>query len=85
MRATVMSVLLYLLSAVVEVHSQTVPYVSFMGTNLTNHSYVNLTIVGRDEDDNEITENFKCSYIALYGIKDDKMSVATTYRGHCRQ
>ena len=50
MRATVMSVLLCLLSALVEVHSQTVPYVSFMGTNLSNHSYVNLTLVGRPED-----------------------------------
>ena len=46
MKATVVSVLLCLLSALVEVHSQTVPYVSFMGTNLTNHSYVNLTLVG---------------------------------------
>ena len=42
-----MSVLLCLLSALVEVHSKTVPYVSFMGTNLTNHSYVDLTLVGR--------------------------------------
>jgi len=41
-----MSVLLCLLSALVEVHSQTVPYISFMGTNLPNHSYVNLTLVG---------------------------------------
>ena len=46
MKATVMSVLLCLLSALVVVHSQTVPYVSFMGENLTNHSYVNLTLVG---------------------------------------
>ena len=46
MKATVMSVLLCLLSALVEVHSQTAPYVSFMGTNLTNHSYVDLTLVG---------------------------------------
>ena len=38
--------LLCLLSALVEVHSQTVPYVSFMGTNLPNHSYVDLTLVG---------------------------------------
>ena len=42
--------LLCLLSALVEVHSQTVPYVSFMGANLTNHSYVDLTLVGRPED-----------------------------------
>ena len=46
MKATVMSVLLCLFSALVEVHSQTVPYVSFMGTNLPNHSYVDLTLVG---------------------------------------
>ena len=38
--------LLCLLSTLVEVHSQTIPYVSFMGTNLTNHSYVDLTLVG---------------------------------------
>jgi len=42
--------LLCLLSALVEVQSQTVPYVSFMGTNLSNHSYVNLTLVGRASD-----------------------------------
>ena len=29
-----------------EVHSQTVPYVSFMGETLPNHSYVDLTLVG---------------------------------------
>ena len=45
MKATVMSVLLCLLSALVEINSQTVPYVSFMGSNLTNHSYVDLTLV----------------------------------------
>ena len=42
--------LLCLLSALVEVHSQTVPYVSFMGTNLPNHSYVDLTVVGSAGD-----------------------------------
>ena len=41
-----MSVLLCLLTALVEVHSQTVPYVSFMGTNLPNHSYMDLNLVG---------------------------------------
>ena len=46
MKATVTSMLLCLLSALVEVHSQTVPYVSFMGTILPNHSYVDLTLVG---------------------------------------
>ena len=33
------------------VHSQTVPYVSFMGVNLSNHSYVDLTLVGEDRSD----------------------------------
>ena len=35
-----------------EVHSQTeYPYVSFMGENLTNNSYVDLTLVGTDASD----------------------------------
>ena len=35
-----------------EVHSQTeYPYVSFMGENLTNHSYVDLTQVGTNNSD----------------------------------
>ena len=39
--------LLSLLWSLVEVHSQTeYPYVSFMGENLANHSYVDLTQVG---------------------------------------
>ena len=40
--------LLSLLWSLVEVHSQTVPYVSFMGENLPNHAYVDLTLVGTD-------------------------------------
>ena len=35
-----------ILSLVAVVHSQTAPYVSFNGTNLLNHSYVDLTAVG---------------------------------------
>ena len=31
-----------------EVHSQTAPYVSFMGETLPNHAYVNLSLVGED-------------------------------------
>ena len=57
MKATMMSVMLCLLSALVEVHSQTVPYVSFMDTNLLNHTYVNLTLVGRPEDG---SDSVKC-------------------------
>ena len=35
-----------------EVHSQpAAPYVSFMGENLPNHSYVDLTLVGEDDAD----------------------------------
>ena len=43
--------LLCLLSALVEVHSQPVPYVNFKGTNLPNHSYVDLTLVGTSDGD----------------------------------
>ena len=49
-RRCVGAVLLCLFSALVEVHSRTVPYVSFMGTNLTNHSYVDLTLVGNAQN-----------------------------------
>ena len=38
--------LLCLLSALVEVHSQTSPYLTFMGNNIPNHSYVDLNTVG---------------------------------------
>ena len=44
--------LLSLLWSLVEVHSQTAaPYVSFMGENLPNHSYVDLTLVGTSNSD----------------------------------
>ena len=48
-----LSVLLVsLLWSLVEVHSQTeYPYVSFLGENLPNHSYVDLTLVGTDASD----------------------------------
>ena len=39
--------LLCLLSALVEVHSQTAPYLTFLGNNIPNHSYVDLTTVDR--------------------------------------
>ena len=45
-----MWIVIYLLWSLVEVHSQTeYPFVSFMGENLPNHSYVNLTLVGEDD------------------------------------
>ena len=40
--------LLCLLWSLVEVYSQTVPYVSFMGETLPNHGYVNFSLVGND-------------------------------------
>ena len=46
--------LLCLLSALVEVHSQTAPYTTFMGNNIPNHSYVNLNTVGETIDNNTV-------------------------------
>ena len=48
MKAT--GLLLVLLWSLVEVHSQTAPYVSFMGETLPNHAFVNLSLVGNDHD-----------------------------------
>ena len=52
MRCTIQA-LLCLLSAAVVIHSQqqTIPYIHFMGVNLTNHSYVDLNLVGVGEND----------------------------------
>ena len=46
MKARATSVLLCLLSALVEVHPQTAPYISFMGNIIPNHGYVDLNTVG---------------------------------------
>jgi len=45
-----MGMLLCLLFALVKVQSQTVPYISFMGVNLLNHSYLDFRLVGDDKD-----------------------------------
>ena len=45
MRA-IASLLLCLLSALLEVHSQTAPYLTFMGNSIPNHSYVDFNTVG---------------------------------------
>ena len=47
----VAAVQLLLLWCLVEVHSQSAPYVSFMGQTLANHSYVNLDLVGSSSSD----------------------------------
>ena len=44
-------ILLTLLWSLVEVHSQTAPYVFFRGQTLPNHAYVDLTEVGDDTGD----------------------------------
>ena len=43
-------VLLFLLWSLVEVHSQTAPYLTFMGESLPDHSYVNLSALGEIDD-----------------------------------
>ena len=42
----VSGLLLVLLWSLVEVHSQTAPYLTFMGETLPNHAFVNLSLVG---------------------------------------
>ena len=49
MRTRAMSVLLCLLLALVEVHSQTAPNLNFKGNNIPNHGYVDLTTVGTSD------------------------------------
>ena len=44
---------LLLLLVLVKVHSQTFPYVSFMGQTLADHSYVNLSLVGSADDNSD--------------------------------
>ena len=52
MKTALLLLLLSLLWSLVEVHSQpAAPYVSFMGENLPNNSYVDLTLVGTDSSD----------------------------------
>ena len=48
------SVLLFLLWSLVEVHSQTAPFVTFMGETLPNHSYVDLSLVGSSYSDHVV-------------------------------
>ena len=48
---------LCLLWSLVEVHSQTAPYVSFMGETLSNHAYVDLSLVGNDDSG---TDSVQC-------------------------
>ena len=58
------SYLLFLLWCLVEVHSQTFPYVSFNSQTLVNHSYVDLSLVGDEVTGSDsvqcITDLEKC-------------------------
>ena len=61
MKATLLCVLLCLLWSLVEVQSQTeYPYISFMGTTLSNHSYVNLSQVGGDPISSGDSDTVQC-------------------------
>ena len=54
MKASLLCVLLCLLWSLVEVHSQTAPYLTFRGETLPNHAYLDLSRVregGTDEED----------------------------------
>ena len=53
MCGAIMSVLLFLLWSLVEVHSQTAPYLTFMGETLPNHSYVDLSALGELENEDD--------------------------------
>ena len=53
------TLLLCLLSALVEVHSQTAPYLTFMGNNIPNNSYVDLNTVG-NYDYYDLINNLQC-------------------------
>ena len=51
------SVLLFLIWSLVEVHSQTAPYLTFMGETLPDHSYVDLSTLG---DINNVDDHVVC-------------------------
>ena len=66
------SVLLFLLWSVVEVHSQTAPYVTFMGETLPNHSYVDLSLVGGYNSGNEVVCHTDLSTCCRGGAGPDR-------------
>ena len=54
----------FLLLSLVEVRSQTAPYISFMGETLPNHAHVNLSLVGNNANGSDSvqcrTDLFSC-------------------------
>ena len=53
MKAALCGLLLVLLWSLVEVHSQTVPNLTFMGETLPDHSYVDLSVLGELDSEND--------------------------------
>ena len=66
------SVLLFLLWSLVEVHSQTAPNLTFMGETLPNNSYVNLSLVGGSGSSNEVVCNTDLDTCCNGGIGLDR-------------
>ena len=76
--------MLALLWSLVEVNSQTAPYVSFNGQTLANHSYVDLSLVGNDlSGSNSVqchTDLTTCCSNAQGGHRGDWYSPGSTDR-----
>ena len=64
--------LLFFLWSLVEVHSQTAPYVSFMGETLPNHSYVKLSQVGGRDSGDEVVCHTDLSTCCFGGAGSDR-------------
>ena len=60
--------LLCFLWSLVEVYSQTVPYVVFMGEILPNHAYVNLSLVGNGSDSVQCHTDLSTCCTGVQGI-----------------
>ena len=74
MSASVMLMLLCLLWSLVEVHSQTTPYLTFMGETLPNHAYVDLSLMmypGNDDDTADISSTVICHTDLTYCCRSD--------------
>ena len=72
MKAALCGLLLVLLWSLVEVHSQTVPNLTFMGETLPDHSYVDLSALGEFDnvDDHVVCHTDLTSCCGGFGIDD---------------
>ena len=66
------TLLLFFLWSLVDVHSQTAPYVIFMGETLPNHSYVDLSLVGGIDSGNEVVCHTDLSTCCVAGSGSDR-------------